>query len=138
MVPCYMELQIQRAWYIPNMEYIYTFFLPTLDGLASILQTKESMNFLRSVLLTVKMGLGFSLFIATSLSVSKTDPGELGSGCKICEMLPLLSQNILCHHILTSSRPWKNPASAFQNLCHPGYDENVFFRPSFNLNYLGI
>ena len=43
MLPFYMDIYILRAWYIPNMEK-YTFFLPTLDGLASIFRPKQPIN----------------------------------------------------------------------------------------------
>ena len=45
----------------------YMFFLPTLDVSDLILRPKQSMNFLHSIIFTVKMGSGFSLFSATML-----------------------------------------------------------------------
>ena len=67
---------------------IYSFFLLTLDGLASIIWRKQSMNFLHSVLFTAKMGSKFPLLSATSLIASKKYPAVIGSICKWCNMLP--------------------------------------------------
>ena len=63
-----------------------------MDELASILRPKYSMNFLHSIMLTVKMGSAFFLFSATILEVIKTDPEVIGSSCKMCDMLALLYQ----------------------------------------------
>ena len=104
MVHFYMELYRLRNWYISNMEILYIFFFPFLDGSASMLRPKLSMNFLYSVLFTVKMGSIFPLFSATSLAVSKTHPAVIGSSRKICDILPLLSTIVLYHHILALSR----------------------------------
>ena len=79
----------------------YIFFLPTLDGLASIIRQKSSMNFLHYVVFTVKMGLEYSLFGETSLTVSKVDLTVIGPSRKRCDMLPLLSPSILYHRILS-------------------------------------
>ena len=52
----------------------YTLFLPTEDGSASILGPKQSMNFLYSIILTVKIGPGFPLFRKTILEVREKTP----------------------------------------------------------------
>ena len=45
----------------------YTFFLPTLYGSASKIIPKQLINFLHSVIFTIKMGSWFSLFSVTRL-----------------------------------------------------------------------
>ena len=62
------------------------------------------MNFLHSVLFTIKMGSKFPLFISTKLTVSKIDPTVIGSNYKRCEVIPFLFPSILYHHILPLSR----------------------------------
>ena len=103
-----------------------TFFFPTLDGSASILWPKESMNFLPSVLSTIKMVSSFPLLRSTRLAVSKLDPAVIGSSRKICEMLPSLYPSILYHHILPLSRLRKSSENALRTLWHPGYGEKTF------------
>ena len=67
----------------------YIFFFTTLDGSAPILRPKQLMTFLHSVFFTTKMGSEFSLFSATSLTVSKIDPPLIGSSRKICTFIVL-------------------------------------------------
>ena len=66
------------------------------------------MNFLHSVLFTVKMGSEFSLFSVTSLTVSKIAPAVIGSSRKRCDMLPLLYPSIFYHNILPLLRLQKS------------------------------
>ena len=111
---------------------IYMLCLTTLDWSASILWSKQLMNFLHSVLFTVAMGSGFSLLSAAILTVSKIDPAVIGPSHKICEILPLLSPNILYHHILPLSRFLENYEGALQTLWNPGYGEKSFVCPLLN------
>ena len=122
MLPWYMYLYRWRAWYIPDTE-IYMFFLTNLDGSASILRPKQSMHFLHSIIFTVKMGSRFSFFDATRLAVSKTDPSVIVLSRNIYEMIPLLSPNILYHHIFPLSRLRKQSACTLWTSWHPGYNE---------------
>ena len=101
-------------------------FLPTLDGSASILRPKYSMDFLHSILLTVKMGSKFPLFSSIRLVVSKSEPAVIVPIRKRSEMLHLLSPSILYYHNLPLLRLRKNSASALQTFWHPGYDESIF------------
>ena len=73
MVPWYIDLTdeglvIHRVW--GKLEV----FSRTLNGSASIFQLKHSMNFLHSIILTVKTGSGFYSLNTRRLEVSKTDP----------------------------------------------------------------
>ena len=76
------------------MDKIYVLFVHpewvSLNNYTKIINEFPPFNFL-----TVKMGLGFSLIIATRLEVSKPYPGVVGSSCKMCDILPLLSPSIL-------------------------------------------
>ena len=67
----YEELGIDPLW------TKYTFFLTTLDGPASILRSKQSMNFLYSIILMFQMGSGFSLFREMRLLLSKIYPSVI-------------------------------------------------------------
>ena len=62
--------------------------------------TKNTINFLCSVLFTIKMGSEFSLFSTKRLAVIKIDPAVIVPGRKSCDMLSLLSPSIFYHHIL--------------------------------------
>ena len=66
MVPLYTEITDEGIGIYPIWKK-YTFFFPTLDGLASILNTKISMNFLHLIILLVKSGSGFYLFSETKM-----------------------------------------------------------------------
>ena len=85
----------QMKGLIYNQHEKNPFLFPTLDGSASILIPKWSMNFFHLIISTVKMGSRFSLFSATILKVSKIDPGVILSSCKRCEMLTFSSPSIL-------------------------------------------
>ena len=107
----------------------YMFSLSTLDGSASILQPRSSMDFLHSVLFAVKIGSAFFLFSATRLAVIKIYPTVIESSHKRYEVLPSLYPSILYHHILPLSRLKKNSESALQTLWHPGYGEKHICGP---------
>ena len=96
------------------------------------------MNYLHLIIFTVKMGLESPLFSATRLKVSKIDPVVIGSSCRRCEMLPLLSPSILYYHILPLLRLQKNSASALQSSWHPGFDEKIHLCAPFNLAYSSV
>ena len=101
-------------------------------------QAKKSMNFLHSIILTVIIGSVFYFFGRTSLAAIKTYPSLIGSKCKICEMLPLLSLRILHHHILPLTRLWKILQAYFE--LHGTQDMMKHFHlwTPFKLSYLGI
>ena len=92
----------------------YTLFLTTLDGSSSIHRPKFSMNFLHSVIFTIKMGSWFSLFSATRSVVIKTGTAAIVSRYNIYDTIPSLSPSILYYHILTLLILYKNSASALR------------------------
>ena len=95
-------------------------------GWPQYLDKNNQYIFPHSVIFTVRMGSGLYLFGARRLAVSKTYAAVIRSIRKISEMLPSLSPIILYHHILPLSKLQKKSASAFQTLCQPGYNENIF------------
>ena len=66
------------------------------------------MNFLHSIILTVKMGSGFSIFRSMILELSSSYHALIGSSSKRFELLPPLFSSILYYHILSMSSLWKN------------------------------
>ena len=117
----------------------WTFFFPILDGLASILRPKYTMNFLHSIIFTIKIDLEFSLFSATSSPVSKIDPGIIGPGHKRCDMITLLSLSILYHHILPNVETLEKFWKWTSNFVAPRIWWKYFcMRYPFNLAYSGV
>ena len=103
------------------------------------------MNFLHSVIFTVKIGSGFYFLSATSLTLIQIYPEVIVSILKVFDMLPSLYPSYLYHHILPFSRLQKVFESALRTLWHPGYVE-IFFLicaplltcPSEVFNLLGV
>ena len=84
------------------------------------------MNFLHSVLFTIKKGSEISLFSVTKLAVSKTDPGAIVPSRKICYMLPLLSPNDIVPPQPAFAETLEKSESALRTSWHLGYGENIF------------
>ena len=95
------------------------------------------MNFLHSIILTLKMGSQLSLFSSTRLVVSKIDLEVIVSSHIISEIIPSLSPSILYHHNLTVLRLCKHSASSLQTSGTQDMMEVFSFTAPFQSQLLG-
>ena len=83
---------LDEGFSVYQIRKIYLFFLPTLDGSASILRPRSSMNFLHPIILSVQMGSLFSVSRITMLEVRFEKPAVSGSNHKHLRCFPRYPQ----------------------------------------------